>query len=42
VLAYQAYDRDRTVASVVMGVLALAALGALVTSIRRHRAGGIG
>jgi predicted unusual protein kinase regulating ubiquinone biosynthesis (AarF/ABC1/UbiB family) len=37
VLAYQAFDRDRIAASVVLGLLALAALGALVTSMRRHR-----
>jgi len=39
-LAYQAYDRDRTVAAVVLGLLALGALAALLSSIRRHR--GIG
>jgi len=41
VLAYQAYDRDRTAAAVVLGVLSLMALTALVTSIRRHRVGSI-
>ena len=38
VLAYQAFDRDRFVAAVVLGVLAALAIGALISSIRRHRA----
>jgi ubiquinone biosynthesis protein len=37
VLAYQAFDRDRIAASVVLGLLALGAFSALVTSMRRHR-----
>ena len=37
VLAYQAYDRDRTAASVVLGALSFVAIGALVSSIRRNR-----
>ena len=37
VLAYQAFDRDRIVAAVVLGLLTAGALSALVTSIRRHR-----
>jgi predicted unusual protein kinase regulating ubiquinone biosynthesis (AarF/ABC1/UbiB family) len=37
VLAYQSYERDRTVAALLLSVLALAALAALVSSIRRNR-----
>ena len=37
VLAYQAFDRDRIVAAVVLGLLTAGAVSALVTSIRRHR-----
>jgi len=37
VLAYQAYDRDRTAAAIVLALLTFAALYALVSSIRRHR-----
>ena len=37
VLAYQAYDRNRVVATVVLSLLSLAGLGALVSSVRKHR-----
>ena len=37
VLAYQAYDRGRLVAAVVLGVLAVVAMSGLLSSIRRNR-----
>jgi hypothetical protein len=37
VLAYQSYERDRTVAALLLSLLALGALAALVSSIRRNR-----
>ena len=37
VLAYQAYDRGRVAAAVILGVLAVVALSALTSSIRRNR-----
>ena len=37
VLAYQAYDRDRPIAAAVLGVLTIAAMSALLSSIRRNR-----
>jgi predicted unusual protein kinase regulating ubiquinone biosynthesis (AarF/ABC1/UbiB family) len=38
VLSYQAFDRGRMEAAVVLGILALVALSALTASIRRNRA----
>ncbi len=37
VLAYQSYDRQRTAATVILGLLSLAALAAVLSSIRKHR-----